>query len=353
MPGNTFGQLFKITTWGESHGPALGVVVDGCPSGLSLSEDVIQQELDRRRPGFGGVSATPRKEADRVELLSGVFEGLTTGTSISMMIRNQDAKSSSYEHLRDVFRPGHGDFTYWKKYGVRDHRGGGRSSGRETVSRVAAGAVAKVLLDKENIEVIAYTYCYGGACVKQVDLNQINSNPFFSPDIELVETFEGLAKQARAEGDSLGGIVEIVVKGAPAGLGEPVFDKLDADLAKALMSIGSVKAVEIGSGVGSANLKGSQNNDQISKEGFLTNNSGGILAGISNGDMIVCRAAVKPIPSINKPQKTIDASGSEREIIVGGRHDVSVIPRVVPVCQAMVRLVIADHLLRQKAIQWN
>ncbi len=351
MGGNTFGKFFSVTTWGESHGPALGVVVDGFPPGLPLSEEVIQVELDKRRPGAGGISSTPRKESDRVELLSGVFEGVTTGTSISMLVRNQDAKSSSYEHLKEIFRPGHGDFTYWKKYGIRDHRGGGRSSGRETVARVAAGAVAKVLLDKHNVDVIAYTYCYGGVCVKQVDLNHININPFFTPDLELVETFEGLAKQARAEGDSLGGVVEIIVKGAPAGLGEPVFDKLDADLAKALMSIGAVKGVEIGSGFSSAAMKGSQNNDQMDANGFLTNNSGGILAGISNGDDIVCRVAVKPIPSINKLQKTTDTSGNECEIVVGGRHDVSAIPRIVPVCQAMVRLVIADHFLRQKAIQ--
>ncbi len=350
MPGNSFGQNFRITTWGESHGPALGVVIDGCPPRLPLSEQVIQTALDKRRPGKGGVAETTRKEPDRVEILSGVFNGLTTGTPISLAIRNQDAKSKSYSKLERLFRPGHGDFTYWKRYGIRDHRGGGRSSGRETAARVAAGAVAQVLLDSEGIAVHAYTVALGGICAKEFNLAEIDKNRLFCPDSTAAQRMEDRAAEARQAGDSLGGIVEVMATGVPAGIGDPVFDKLDAEIAKALMSIGAVKGVEIGSGFRAAAVTGSENNDPITPEGFASNNSGGILAGISNGEPIVARAAVKPIPSIAIEQDTIDIDGNPVKLSVKGRHDISAIPRIVPVCQAMMRLVIADHLLRTRTL---
>ncbi len=351
MPGNSFGQCFRITTWGESHGPALGVVIDGCPPNLPLSEGVIQEALDRRRPGKGGVAETTRKEPDRVEILSGVFEGRTTGTPISLLIRNKDVKSSSYDHLREVFRPGHGDITYWKKYGIRDHRGGGRSSGRETAARVAAGAVAKVLLDGAGIQVVAYTVALGGVVAEKRDLAVIQENRLFCPDAQAAARMEQRVKEVRSRGDSLGGVVEVIATGVPPGLGEPVFDKLDAELAKALMSIGAVKAVEIGAGIKSAEMLGSEHNDPITPAGFASNNSGGILAGISNGDTIVARAAIKPIPSISKEQDTVNIHGEPVKLVIGGRHDASAIPRIVPVCEAMVRLVLADHYLRLRTIR--
>ncbi len=349
MPGNTFGLYFRVTTFGESHGPALGAVVDGCPPGLSLSEAYIQEELDRRRPGKAA-GESPRKEPDRVEILSGLFEGKTTGCPIALIIRNRDARPSAYEPIKDLFRPGHGDCTYLWKYGLRDWRGGGRSSGRETAARVAAGAVAKRLLEEFGIEVHAYTVALGGVRAAKRDLSVIYKNRFFCPDPEAVPAMEERVAQVRRAGDSIGGIVEISARGVPAGLGEPVFDKLDADLAKALMSIGAVKGVEIGAGFAAAEMLGSEHNDEITPKGFKTNHAGGILAGISNGDEIICRVAVKPIPSIAKEQDTIDVQGEPRKIKVGGRHDASAIPRIVPVCAAMVRLVLADHLLRQMAI---
>ena len=349
MPGNTFGLLFRVTTFGESHGPALGAVVDGCPPGLSLNEAYIQEELDRRRPGKGP-GESPRKEPDRVAILSGVFEGRTTGCPITLVVYNQDARPSAYEPLKDLFRPGHGDCTYLWKYGLRDWRGGGRSSGRETVARVAAGAVAKRLLEEWGIEVLAYTVALGGVKAERRDLSVIHENRFFCPDPEAARKMEERIKEVRARGDSVGGVVEVVARGVPAGLGEPVFDKLDADLAKALMSIGAVKGVEIGAGFAAAEMLGSEHNDEITPRGFKTNNAGGILAGISNGDEIVCRVAVKPIPSIAKEQETITTQGEATRIKVGGRHDASAIPRIVPVCQAMVRLVLADHLLRQVSL---
>ena len=352
MSGNTFGRLFRVTTWGESHGPALGVVVDGCPPGLELTEAVVQEALDRRRPGRGGVASTSRREPDRVEILSGVFEGRTTGTPISMLIRNQDAQSSSYEALREVFRPGHGDITYHKKYGIRDHRGGGRSSGRETAARVAAGAVAGLLLGRHGIEVTAFTLELAGirAQVEEGPV-AVDDAPLFCPDREAAKAMEERLKELRARGDSAGGIVEVRAFGVPAGLGEPVFDKLDADLAKALMSVGAVKGVEIGAGFRAAAMTGSEHNDEILPHGFATNNAGGILAGISNGDTIVVRAAVKPIPSISQEQRTIDIHGNPTTIKVGGRHDRSAIPRIVPVLKAMVQITLADHLLRQMALE--
>lgn len=350
MSGNTFGALFRVTTFGESHGPGLGAVIDGCPPGLDLAAADIQAEVDRRMPS-GHAASTPRQEEDRVEILSGVFEGKTTGTPIAVLIRNRGADSGAYEELRKVFRPGHGDFTYAKKYGIRDHRGGGRASGRETAARVAAGAVARMLLAREGIAVSGCTVELGGIAVETRSAEAAGSNRLRCPDPKAAERMERRLEEARTEGDTLGGIVEVCVTGCPAGLGEPVFDKLDADLAKALMGIGTVKGVEIGAGFQAARLKGSQCNDPIGPGGFETNRAGGVLAGIATGQEIVIRAACKPIPSIALEQRTVDIHGNTRTVSVRGRHDACVIPRVIPVCEAMVCLVLADHLLRQKANQ--
>jgi len=350
LAGNTFGRLFRVTTWGESHGPALGAVIDGCPPRLSLSAPDIEGELARRRPGVQA-HATGRREPDKVEILSGVFQGLTTGTPISLVIYNRDFKSQDYDELRHVFRPGHGDFTYQAKYGIRDHRGGGRASARETAARVAAGAVAQKVLDRDGIQVLAYTLELGGVRVQRVDEDRIWDNSYACPDPGAVAAMETRVSEVRAQGDSLGGVVQVRVKGCPAGLGEPVFDKLDAALAQAVMSVGAVKGVEIGAGFAAARLLGSENNDPLIPGGFATNQAGGILAGISNGDEIVISAAVKPIPSIKRPQQTIDVEGQPRTLSVKGRHDISAIPRIVPVLAAMVRLTLADFLLRQQAIR--
>lgn len=347
MAGNTFGTLFKVTTWGESHGPAIGTVIDGCPAGIEISAADIQTELDRRKPGQAP-SSTSRAEEDRVEVLSGVFEGKTTGTPISLLIRNRDAASSDYEKLRDVFRPGHGDYTYFKKYGIRDHRGGGRASGRETAARVAAGAIAKKVLERAGIKVLAFTRELGGIAIGKIDFTDMKATRLGCPDAGAARIMEKKLQEAREAGDTLGGIVEIRVQGCPAGLGEPVFDKIDADLAAALMSIGTVKGVEIGAGFAAARMTGSESNDPIGPDGFGGNNAGGILAGITNGEEIIIRAACKPIPSIAKEQDTINVKGEPVKIAVKGRHDVCVIPRILPVCEAMVSLVLADHLLRQK-----
>jgi len=361
MSGNTFGTIFRITTWGESHGRAVGVVVDGCPAGLALAAADIQKELDRRRPGQSRAS-TARQEADRVEILSGIFEGRTAGTPISLLVWNKDADSSSYDLLRDKPRPGHADYAYQMKYGRRDHRGGGRASARETVGRVAAGAVAKKLLAEAGIVIVAYVSELGGikAEIAYSDLMklqaQAESNAVRCPDSAAAERMMARLDGVRQEGDSLGGVVVITATGVPAGLGEPVFDKLDGDLAKALMSIGAVKAVEIGAGCKCAALRGSEMNDpllwQEGKVDFESNNAGGILGGISTGAPIVCKIAVKPTPSIARRQSTVDlASGEAAEIEIKGRHDPAIPPRIVPVAEAMVALVLADHLLRQRAAQ--
>ncbi len=349
MAGNSFGALFRITTWGESHGPAVGVVIDGCPANLDLDAADIQRELDRRRPGQGK-GTSPRRESDEVEILSGVFEGQTTGTPLSLLIRNRDADPAAYEDLRNVFRPGHADFTYFAKYGIRDHRGGGRASARETAARVAAGAVARKILDREKIGIVAYTVELGGIRAVKIDYGEIGKNDLRCPDPEAAEAMERKIAAARAEGDSLGGIVEIRVQGCPAGLGEPVFDKLEADLAKGLMSIGAVRGVELGAGFRAAGMRGSEGNDPLGP-GAVKNDAGGILGGISNGADILLRAAVKPIPSIGRPQNTIDVSGNPLVLRLKGRHDVAAIPRINPVCEAMVALVLADHLLRNKTQQ--
>ena len=349
MAGNTFGKVFRVTTWGESHGTAVGAVIDGCPPGLELEPADIQQEMERRRPGKGGATS-PRREPDQVEILSGIFKGKTTGTPISLIIYNRDAHSKSYDHLENIFRPGHGDITYLQKYGVRDHRGGGRASARETAARVAAGAVARKMLAAHGVEVVAYTVALGGVGATRKNLAEIAENRLFCPDNEAAARMEERISAVRQQGDSLGGVVEITARGCGAGLGEPVFDKLDAALAHGLMSIGAVKGVEIGSGFGAAGSLGSENNDPITPTGFAANRAGGILAGISNGDDIVARVAVKPIPSINRDQDTVDLDNRPVTIRIGGRHDISAIPRIVPVCEAMVCLTLADYLLRQQAV---
>jgi chorismate synthase len=323
---NTFGRNLRITTFGESHGRALGAVIDGCPPGIPLDETDIQPLLDRRRPGRSPLSS-PRQEADTVEILSGVFEGRTTGTPVALVVRNRDVRSEDYGNLREMFRPGHADFTYHEKYGIRDHRGGGRSSGRETIGRVAAGALAMKLLALHGITVAGRIVSVHG-----------------KTDPAAIEA-EILA--ARNAGDSVGGIAEIVARGCPAGLGDPVFGKLDALIAGALMGIGAVKGVEIGDGFDVAGKFGSENNDPMTTDGFATNHAGGILGGISSGQDIVVRIAVKPTPSVAKLQKTRNTGGSVVDISVGGRHDPCIVPRIIPVAEAMLALVLADCLLEQ------
>jgi chorismate synthase len=349
MGGNSFGTLFRITTWGESHGPALGVVIDGCPPRINLSIEDIQKELDRRRPGQGK-GTSPRKEGDRVAILSGVFEGKTTGMAISLLIQNEDADSSTYDEWKDIFRPGHADFTYQAKYGIRDHRGGGRASARETVGRVAAGAVAKKIIEEEGVSILAYTIELGGIQAQKIDLEEIDQNAFYCPDKDAALAMEERIEEVKRQGDTVGGIVEILVRSCPSGLGEPVFDKLEADLAKALMSIGAVRGVEIGAGFKVSRMLGSQCNDPIGVHGFEKNDAGGVIGGISNGEDILLRVGVKPIPSIGLEQKTVNQSGNPASIRIKVRHDVAAIPRINPVCEAMTAIVLADHLLRQRAL---
>ena len=324
---NAFGRLFRVTTFGESHGPALGAVVDGCPPRIPLGESDIQPLLDRRRPGTGPL-VSPRRESDRVRILSGVFEGVTTGTPIALLIENEGAQSRDYEPLREVFRPGHADCTFAWKFGVRDHRGGGRSSGRETVGRVAAGAIALRLLSHHGIRVEGRVLSVHGVSGEEAMAAEV--------------------RMAASRGDSVGGIVEVVAAGIPPGLGEPVFGRLDAAIAGALMGIGAVKGVEIGEGFGSADLYGSEMNDPILPGGFASNRAGGILGGISNGEPVVARLAVKPTPSIARQQSTIDTSGQPVEVVIAGRHDPCVAYRLVPVAEAMLGLVLADALLLQE-----
>lgn len=343
MAGNSFGRFFSVTTWGESHGPALGAVVDGCPPGIALGAPDIQKDLDRRRPGKALTS--PRAETDAVEILSGVFQGLTTGTPISLIIHNRDVRSGDYSEISKLYRPGHADRTYMQKYGLRDWRGGGRSSARETAARVAAGAVARKFLEGCGISVQAFTLALAGIECTSFDAEEINKNPLYCPDAEAAQKMLARLGEIRGEGDSAGGIVEVRATGCPPGLGEPVFDKLDARLAAAVMSVGAVKGVEIGEGFKAAAMLGSQNNDPLTPDGYRSNHAGGILGGISTGMDIVLRAAVKPIPSISKPQDTVDSDGKPAVITVRGRHDVSAIPRIVPVLEAMTLLVLADFML--------
>jgi chorismate synthase len=327
---NTFGRNFKITTFGESHGRALGVVIDGCPARLELSESDIQPILDRRRPGKSTLESA-RQERDRIEILSGIFEGMTTGAPVALVVRNEDMRSEDYGMLRDVFRPGHADITYHEKYGIRDHRGGGRSSGRETVARVAAGAVAMKYLTQQGIAISGrITEVHGRTRTEEIE-DEIHS--------------------AQAAGDSVGGVVELTATGCPAGLGDPVFGKLDALIAGAMMGIGAVKGVEIGDGFAAARRFGSENNDGITSNGFASNHAGGILGGISTGQDIVVRIAVKPTPSIEKVQQTRDVRGNDVTISVKGRHDPCIVPRILPVAEAMLALVIIDSYLEQKKYQ--
>jgi len=349
MPGNSFGNLFRITTWGESHGPALGVIVDGCPAGLQISEDDIQFELDRRRPGQSKIT-TQRKEPDKVEILSGIFDGKTLGTPISLMIMNADVISKSYEEIKDTFRPGHADFTYEAKYGVRDYRGGGRASARETVGRVAAAAIAKKILNLNGIKTIGYVKQVGDLFAKEIDYEEIENNPVRCPDRRVAEEMVSLIEEVRRDGDSIGGVVEVVSLGLPVGLGDPVFHKIDADLAAALMSIGGIRGFEVGTGFESTRKKGSEVNDLMYKDEsgrlrYKTNNAGGLLGGITNGEELVVRIAIKPTSSIPKVQQTVDRFGNPKDLVVKGRHDPCLCPRAVPIAEAMVNLVLVDHLL--------
>jgi len=348
MPGNTFGQALRITTFGESHGPAVGAVVEGCPPCLALSEADFLEAMARRRPGTRPFDS-PRSEKDRVILLSGVFEDRTTGTPITLLIHNQDADSRPYEQFRHLFRPGHADISYHLKYGHRDHRGGGRASARETAARVAAGVIAEKILQPAGVSVQGYTVELAGVRAGKGDIQNAAGNPFRCADSEAAARMAEALEVIRASGDSAGGIIEVLITGCPPGLGEPVFDKLDADLAKAVMSVGAVKGVEIGAGFESARLRGSENNDPITPEGFASNHAGGILGGVSTGADIILRAAVKPIPSIGIEQQTIDRNGKPSRLKLSGRHDTTAVSRIVPVLEAMALLVLADHYLRARA----
>lgn len=348
MSGNTFGRVFRLTTYGESHGPGLGGIVDGCPPGIPLDEAVIQTELDKRRPGQGGIAVTSRNEPDAVAILSGVFEGKTTGTPVAFHVQNTSHKSGDYGHLRDVYRPGHADYTFDAKFGRRDHRGGGRASGRETVSRVAGGAIAQALLAQCGIALHACASSFGGIDAPMTDMAGAWNRPFFAPDDNIVGVWQEAVRQAKAEGDTLGGIVRVEAHGVPAGLGEPVFDKLDALFAHAFMSVGAVKGFAVGDGFAASGARGSTNNDKMTPQGFASNHAGGIIGGISSGQVIVLTAAVKPIASIAREQKTVTRSGENTTITIGGRHDLAAIPRVVPVLKAMAALVLADAVLLQR-----
>jgi len=350
MSGSKFGEVFTLTTFGESHGPGLGGIIDGCPAGIPLDETILQLELDRRKPGQGGIASTARKEADQVKIQSGVFEGKTTGTPIGFYVENTDQRSRDYSKIKDVFRPGHADYTFNSKFGFRDYRGGGRSSGRETVSRVAGGAIAQELLRAEGIAIYAYTVELGGIPAEIVDIEGAQDRSYFSPDPDAPAKWDERVKEVKSQGDTLGGIVEVRATSVPVGLGEPVFGKLDARLAHALMSVGAVKGVEIGSGMQAARSLGSQNNDPITLDGFVSNNAGGILGGISSGQDVVARAYIKPIPSISQEQQTVTASGEAMAINIGGRHDIAAIPRINPVLKAMMALTIADLLLLDRRL---
>jgi chorismate synthase len=348
LSGNTLGHVFRITTFGESHGRALGAVIDGCPPGIALCEDDFTHHMERRRPGQRP-SDSPRREADHVEILCGVFQGLTTGTPITLLVRNNDPQSSDYDQVKRLVRPGHADLPYVLKYGIYDYRGGGRASARETVARVAAGVVARKAIEPSGVHVSGRTLEIDGVRASRFDPCAPPRNAFSCPDPEAARQMEEHLDACRRKGDSAGGIVEICISGCPAGLGEPVFDKLDADLAKAFMSVGAVKGVEIGEGFTAARLKGSVNNDPIRPQGFASNRAGGILGGLSNGEDITARIAVKPIPSISLPQETVDREGNPAVLRLEGRFDVCAIPRIIPVLEAMAWLVLADHFLRWRA----
>ena len=348
MSGNSFGKLFTVTTFGESHGLALGAIVDGCPPGLEISEADLQIDLDRRKPGTSRFT-TQRKEADEVKILSGVFEGKTTGTSIGLLIENTDQRSKDYGKIKDQFRPAHADYTYCHKYGIRDYRGGGRSSARETSMRVAAGSIAKKYLkDVHGIEVRGYLSQLGPIKVEQVDWSIIETNPFFCPDVNKIPEMEDYMAALNKEGNSVGAKITVVATGVKPGLGEPVFDRLDAEIASALMGINAVKGVEIGDGFAVVEQKGTEHRDEMSGEGFHSNHSGGILGGISSGQDIIAHLALKPTSSIRLPGQSIDIEGNDTEVITTGRHDPCVGIRATPIAEAMLAIVLMDHLLRHR-----
>lgn len=349
MAGNSFGQLFRVTTFGESHGLALGAVVDGCPPGLEISEADLQGDLDRRKPGTSRYT-TPRREPDEVKILSGVFEGKTTGTSIGLLIENTDHRSKDYSDIKDLFRPGHADYTYHQKYGQRDYRGGGRSSARETAMRVAAGAIAKKYLKQvHGIEITGFLSQLGPIKAEAFDAAQIEQNPFFFPDAGKLEALDQYMRDLKKEGNSIGAKVQVIASNVPVGLGEPVFDRLDADIAHAMMGINAVKGVEIGDGFAVVEQKGSEHRDEMTPAGFASNHAGGILGGISSGQDIVVSLGLKPTSSITVPGKTITTEGEATEMITKGRHDPCVGIRAVPIAEAMLALVLMDHLLRHRA----
>ena len=350
MSGNTIGKLFTVTTAGESHGPALMAIVDGCPPGLPLSEADLQIDLDRRRPGSSKFT-TQRKEPDEVEIVSGVFEGVTTGCPIGLLIRNTDQKSKDYSAIKDIFRPAHADYTYFHKYGIRDYRGGGRSSARETAMRVAAGAIAKKYLSTKGITVRGYMSQLGPIEIpfKSWDAVNTEGNNFFAPDVDKLPELEAYMEQLRRDQDSVGAKITVVADGVPVGLGEPIFDRLDAELAYALMSINAVKGVEIGAGFNAVAQRGTEHRDELTANGFLTNNAGGILGGISSGQPIVANIALKPTPSITTSGRSINTQGEEIEVITKGRHDPCVGIRATPIAEAMMAIILMDHLLRNRA----
>jgi chorismate synthase len=348
MAGNSFGQLFTVTTFGESHGMALGAIVDGCPPGLELTEEDIQPDLDRRKPGQSKYT-TQRKEGDRVRILSGVFEGRTTGTPIGLLVENEDQKSKDYGAIKDIFRPAHADYTYQNKYGIRDYRGGGRSSARETTMRVAAGAIAKKYLKEQNgISIQGYLSAIGHIRPEPIDLNIVNENAFFCPDSSKLDEIAQLIDDMRRQGDSIGAEVSVLAKGVPLGLGEPVFSRLDADLASALMGINAVKGVEVGDGMAVSSQRGTEHRDEMTPNGFTSNHAGGILGGISSGQDIMLKMALKPTSSLTTPGQSIDVHGNPVEVVTKGRHDPCVGIRATPIGEAMVALVLMDHLLRHR-----
>lgn len=348
MAGNSIGQHFRVTTFGESHGVALGCIIDGCPPGLEISAEEIQVDLDRRRPGTSRYT-TQRREPDEVKILSGIFEGRTTGTSIGLLIENTDQRSKDYSDIKDKFRPGHADYTYHQKYGIRDYRGGGRSSARETAMRVAAGAIAKKYLKQQfGIEIRAYLAQMGDISIEAVDWDEIEKNAFFCPDKNKVAEFDQLIRDLKKQGDSIGAKIQVVATQMPVGFGEPIFDRLDADIAHALMSINAVKGVEIGDGFDVVSQKGSEHRDHLTPQGFTSNHAGGILGGISSGQDIVANIALKPTSSITVPGETIDRHGESTELITKGRHDPCVGIRAVPIAEAMLAIVLMDHCLRHR-----
>jgi chorismate synthase len=349
MSGNTIGKLFTVTSFGESHGPAIGCIVDGCPPGLNLTEADLQEDLDRRKPGTSR-HTTQRREADEVKILSGVFEGKTTGTPISLLIENTDQRSKDYSKIATTFRPGHADYTYQQKYGFRDYRGGGRSSARETAMRVAAGGIAKKYLKEQlGVEIHGYLSQLGPIKIDKVDWSVINNNPFFCPDADKVPEMEAYMDALRKEGESIGARIEVVATNVPPGLGEPIFDRLDADLAHALMSINAVKGVEIGDGFACIDTKGTKFRDEITPDGFLSNHAGGILGGISSGQAITASIALKPTASLRLPGKSINQQGEAIDVVTEGRHDPCVGIRATPIAEAMMAIVLMDHLLRHRA----